>query len=64
MKSSEPAIAIPPEIAAKCEGPDQFGKFDRLFRAVIATPKADIDKADAKWKRKQGKKRTKPLKRS
>jgi hypothetical protein len=58
MKSAEP-IAIPEEIAAKCDGPDQFGKFDRLFRSVIATPRADIDKADAKWKRKQDKKRAK-----
>jgi hypothetical protein len=59
MKVSEPAIAIPEDIAAKCDGPDQFKRFDNLFRAVIATPKADIDKADAKWKRKQEKKRAK-----
>ena len=59
MKSTEPApIAIPPEIAANCDGPDQFERFDRLFRAVIVTPKKTIDKAEKKWKRRQEKKRT------
>jgi hypothetical protein len=60
MKSTEPApIAIPPDIAAKCDGPDQFQNFDRIFRAVIAAPKSSVDKAEAKWKRAQAKKRAK-----
>jgi hypothetical protein len=42
--------------------PDQFQNFDRLFRSVIATPKATIDKEEAKWKRKQAKKRDKASK--
>ena len=50
-------VEIPADIAAKCDGPDQFQNFDRIFRAVIAAPKAAIDKAEAKWKRKQAKKR-------
>ena len=58
MDCQPKANHIPEDIAAKCDGPDQFQRFDRLFRAVIATPKADIDKADAKWKRKQTKKRS------
>jgi len=36
-----------------------FEKFDRLFRKVIAVPKAAIDKEGAKWKRRQEKKRAK-----
>lgn len=55
--SSKP-IQIPEDIAARCDGPDQFEKFDNLFRTVIATPKAEIDKRDAKWKRAQAKKKT------
>ncbi len=39
MKPSEPAIAIPEDIAAKCDGPNQFKRFDSLFRAVIAVPR-------------------------
>ena len=61
MKPTEPAcIVIPPDIAAKCEGPDQFQNFDRIFRAVISAPKTAVDKEEAKWKRKQAKKRVKP----
>ena len=55
-------IQIPPNIAAKCDGPNQFEKFDRLFRSVIAVPKAKIDKAEQKWKREQAtKKRAKAV---
>jgi hypothetical protein len=44
-------ISISPEVAARCDGPKQFEKFDNLFRAVIAVPKAEIDKEEAKWRR-------------
>lgn len=37
----------------------EFERFDALFRAVIAVPKSTIDKEEAKWKRKQEKKRPK-----
>jgi hypothetical protein len=60
--SSLRQISIPEDIAARCDGPDQFEKFDNLFRTVIATPKAQIDKQEAKWKRAQAKKRSiKPI---
>jgi hypothetical protein len=39
--------------------PTEFERFDALFCAVIAVPKATIDKEEAKWKRKQAKKRAK-----
>jgi hypothetical protein len=55
MKSGP--IAIPPDIAAKCDSPNQFENFDRLFRTVIAAPKSAIDKAEAKWKRSRARKR-------
>jgi hypothetical protein len=58
MKSAEPApIAIPPEIAAKCDSPDQFQNFDRIFRAVIAATKPAVDKAEEKWRRQRAKKK-------
>jgi hypothetical protein len=62
MKSvphSRPPIDIPPEIAAKCDGPNQAARFDHMVRTLIAVPKAEIDKRDAKWKRAQARKRRK-----
>jgi hypothetical protein len=50
-------IQIPPEIAAKCDAPNQAARFDRMFRHVIAVPKAEIDRRDAKWKRAQARKK-------
>jgi hypothetical protein len=32
-------MEVTPELAAKCSGPDQFAKFDALFRKVIGHPK-------------------------
>ena len=61
MKSPRPMV-IPDDIAAKCDGPNQFERFDALFRAVIAVPKTDIDKAEEKWKAERArKKRAKKL---
>ena len=55
MKIESSPITIPPDLAAKCDGPNQFENFDKLFRAVIAVPKAAIDKEEAKWKRARAK---------
>jgi hypothetical protein len=52
-------ISIPEDIAAKCDAPDQFNRFDRMFRAVVAVPKATLEKRERAWKRKQEKKRAK-----
>jgi len=58
MKSANaPAIKISDELAAKCDGPNQFDRFDALFRAVIAVPKKTIEKRERAWKRQQEKKR-------
>ena len=37
--------------APEVPGNTKFEKFDNFFRAVIAVPKATIDKEEAKWKR-------------
>ena len=57
MKSTPGPMVIPDDIATKCDGPNQFERFDALFRAVIAVPKATIDKAEAKWKAERAKKK-------
>jgi hypothetical protein len=59
VKPSSSPIVIPEDIAAKCDGPNQFENFDRLFRSVIAVPKTAIDKEEGKWKRKRRKERAK-----
>jgi hypothetical protein len=48
-----PRINIPDNLAARCDGPGQFERFDKLFRAVIAVPKAAINKEEAKEKRRK-----------
>ncbi len=55
----ESPFDIPPEVAARCTGPDQFEKFDAAMRKIIAVPKAEIDAAEKKWKRSQERKRAK-----
>ena len=60
-KLPESAV-LNPEITAlatKCDSPTAFQDFDRLFRAVIAVPKAAVDKEEAKWKKARTKKRAK-----
>jgi hypothetical protein len=50
MNSQPKPIEVPPGIAARCDSPDQAERMDQLLRAVIAVPKATIDKEEAKWK--------------
>lgn len=54
MKSQAETLT---ELAARCEGPDQFENFDRAFRQMLTVPKAAVLKDDAKWKRARAKKR-------
>jgi hypothetical protein len=49
-RSARP-IALSPETIAKCDGPEQFETFDRMFRTVIAVPKTAVEKAETRWKR-------------
>ena len=60
MKSEHSSIAIPEDIAVKCDGPDQFERFDRGVRAFLAVPKSAVlkDEAKAKQQKKRAKKRS------
>ena len=49
MKPSLPPIDVP--------GSTPFQRMDNLLRAVIQVPKAEIDRREKEWKRKNGKKR-------
>jgi len=51
MKSGP--ISIPPEIAAKCDGPDQSETFDRGVRLFLSVPKSAVLKDEAKTKRRK-----------
>ena len=53
MKTAEPAITIPPDIAAKCDGPNQAENFDRGIRAFLTVPKSAVLKEEAKAKRRK-----------
>jgi hypothetical protein len=55
MKSPHPPIEVP--------GSTPFQKMDNLFRAVIAIPKAEIDRREEEWKKQHGKKK-RPKKRN
>jgi len=46
-------IAIPEDIAAKCDAPDQFGNFDRGVRFFLSVPKSAVLKDEAKTKRRK-----------
>jgi len=49
----KPAPALP---APEIEG-TPFERFDRLFRAVAAVPKSEVEKEEAKERLKNGRKR-------
>jgi hypothetical protein len=51
MKPALPAIKVPRNTP--------FQKLGSLFRAVIAVPKAEIDRREKQWKRAQKKKHPK-----
>ncbi len=47
MKPALPPIDVP--------GSTPFQKLDNLFRAVIAVPKAEIDRREDEWQKQNGK---------
>jgi len=51
MKPAPTPITISPEIAAKCDAPNQAENFDRGIRAFLAVPKSAVLKEEAKAKR-------------
>jgi hypothetical protein len=54
MKSQADTLA---DLDARCEGPNQFEKFDRAFRASLTVPKTAILKEEARIKRARERKR-------
>lgn len=52
MKPANPPIDVP--------GCTPFQKMDNLFRAVIAVPKAEIDRREEQWQKANGKKKRNP----
>ena len=46
-------LAIPEDIAAKCDAPNQAETFDRGIRAFLAVPKSAVLKDEAKAKRRK-----------
>jgi len=56
MKSQADTIT---ELATRCDGPDQFKKFDRAFRASLTVPKVALLKEETRLKRARARKRAK-----
>ena len=54
MKSQSETIA---ELNARCEGPGQFERFDRAFRASLTVSKDALLKKEARQKRERAKRR-------
>jgi hypothetical protein len=54
-------LAIPEDIAVKCDGPNQGARFDAAVRAFLAVPKSAVLKAEAKAKRRRKKKATRAV---
>jgi hypothetical protein len=47
------------DIAARCDGPNQFENFDRMFRHSLTISKEAVVKEEARQKRARAKRRTK-----
>lgn len=47
------------ELNARCDGPNQFDKFDRAFQASLGVSKATLLKEEAKIKQARARKRAK-----
>ena len=56
MKSQVETIK---ELSARCDGPDQFKRFDNAFRASLSIPKPAVMKEEARLKRARARKRAK-----
>ena len=56
MKSTPRSMVIPDDIAAKCDGPDQFENSDRGIRAFLAVPNSAVLKEEGTRARKRAKK--------
>jgi hypothetical protein len=55
-KSQSETLAV---LNARCDGPNQFDKFDRAFTASLTVSKATLLKEEARIKRARARKRAK-----
>ncbi len=59
MKNEPTQAETIAELAARCEGRNQFENFDRAFRKSLTVPKAALLKEEARIKRARARKRAK-----
>ena len=59
MKNEPTQAETIASIALRCEGPDQFQNFDRMFRHSLTISKEAVVKEEARQKRARAKRRTK-----
>jgi hypothetical protein len=57
LRKQKPIPEPTEELKAKCDAENQLSNLDRLFRSVIAAPKADVLKAEAEEKQKKARKK-------
>ena len=48
-------LTITKELEEKCDAPNQFDRFDAVFRKVVSVTKAAIDREERKIKRRKAK---------
>jgi hypothetical protein len=49
--NSSPPIEINPGVAANCDSPEAFKRFDALVRKVLSVPHEEIMRREAEYKR-------------
>lgn len=55
----KPIPAPTEELKAKCDADNQFGNFDRVFRTVMAVPKAEVLRREKEELHRNARKRAK-----
>jgi hypothetical protein len=50
------------ELKARCDADNQFSNFERVFRSVMAVPKAEVLKRETKERHRNARKRAKKVK--
>lgn len=48
MRREQPIPPPTEELKAKCDAPNQFSNFERVFRSVMAVPKSEVLKQEKK----------------
>ena len=58
VKSEKPIPVPTGELKAQCNADNQFSNFERVFRSVMSTPKAEVLKREAREKRRKARKKS------